>query len=252
MSSSFFNLVPANEIDATLLPAEEEPSRVHNAVPERRGRSSSSSELPVQLAVRGTRSAGPEWLKLVGRLLERTLQRLLGPDAPLEPLLESALFEALSSWPPRSDQGTTLWGQRIAAGVALGHLKSNSPSPASRRPSRAGSLRETLGHMHGWLRVARPQEQLAFALLELNSSTVAEAAVILRAAPAVVRQRAAFLRRKLLFAARSDLLLARYLRLGPRLGALLRHWDCAALPAPTSERANRLSATVELELRWFL
>src|SRR5262245_58280397 len=128
MSSSFFNLDPANEIAVALPQPEEEPSRVHNAVPERPVRSSVPAELPVQLAVRGTRRAGPEWLKQMGRLLERTLLRLLGPDAPLESLLESALFEALSSWPPRSDQVTTLWGQRIAAGVALGHLKSNAPA----------------------------------------------------------------------------------------------------------------------------
>src|SRR5262245_12772003 len=115
MSSSMFNLDPDSEI--TRAPLEEEPSSVHNTVPERPSRISTPAELPVQLAVRGTRSAGPAWLKQVGRLLEHTLQRLLGPDAHLDPLLESALFEALSSWPPRSDQATTLWGQRIATGV---------------------------------------------------------------------------------------------------------------------------------------
>jgi DNA-directed RNA polymerase specialized sigma24 family protein len=226
---------------------EEEPSRVENAVPERASR---TSLLPVRLAVRGARSAGPEWLELVGRLLERTLQRLLGPDAPLEPLLESALFQALSAWPPRSDQALTLWGQRIAAGVAYGHLESKSPA-AARQPAPPGSLREALSHVHGWLRAARPREQLAFALLELNSSSVAEASTILHAAPMVVRQRASFLRRQLLFAARRDVLLARYLRLAPRLGALLRQWDRAAL-APASQRAQHLSSAAELELQWFL
>lgn len=252
MSSSVFELSPVASALAVDPPkADDEVSRVDNAVPERR-----TSELPVQLAVRGTRSPGPEWRKLVGRLLERTLQRLLGPDAPLEPLLESALFEALSSWPPRSDQPMTLWSQRIAAGVAFGHLRSAERRPLEPgeaiEPARASSLREVLSHLHGWLRAARPPEQLAFALLELNSSSVSEAALILRAAPAVVLERAAFLRRRLLFAARRDLLLARYLRLGPRLQALLRHWDQAKLAAPASQRASRLSAAVELELEWFL
>lgn len=253
MSSSFFELSPVATALAVDLPqAEEEVSRVENAVPERRSESGISA-LPVQLAVRGTRSPGEEWQKLVGRLLERTLQRLLGPEVPLEPLLESALFEALSSWPPRSDQSLTLWGQRIATAVAFGHLKSTEHGP-SESPARtaAGSVREVLSHVHRWLRASRPPEQLAFSLLELNSSSVSEAALILRAAPSVVRERAAFLRRQLLFAARRDLLLARYLRLGPRLQALLRRWDQLELVAPASQRASRLSAAVELELQWFL
>jgi DNA-directed RNA polymerase specialized sigma24 family protein len=252
MSSSFFELSPHAAALADELPKDEEVSRVEHVLPERRTRSG-TSELPVQLAVRGTRSPGPEWRRLVGRLLERTLQRLLGPDAPLEPLLESALFEALSSWPPRSDQPMALWGQRIATGVAFGHLKSAEPAPLDARPeARTGSLRELLGHVHAWLRTARPPEQLAFALLELNSSSVSEASLILRAAPSVVRTRADFLRRQLLFAARRDLQLARFLRLGPRLQALLRHWDRAELAAPPSQRTRRLSAAVELELEWFL
>jgi DNA-directed RNA polymerase specialized sigma24 family protein len=211
----------------------------------------STPELRVQLAVRGTRSASPEWSKLVGSLLERTLQRLLGPEAPQELLLEGALFEALSSWPPRGDQTITLWGQRIAVGVAHGYLKSAASSPETAPSASAGSLREAITHLHRWLRAARRDEQLAFALLELNASSVAEASAILGVAPAVVRQRAAFLRRQLLFAARGDRLLARYLRLGKRLNGLLRLWNCAVL-APPSQRARRISAEVQLELHWFM
>ena len=77
-------------------------------------------------------------------------------------------------------------------------------------------------------------------------------AAILRVSPTVVRQRAARVRRQLLFAARSDRLLARYLRLEPRLVGLLRCWDHATLAAPPSRRASRISAAVELELDWFV
>ena len=137
--------------------------------------------------------------------------------------------------------------------MAFGYLKSaaqSSPETTASAPS--GSLREALTHLHRWLRAARQHEQLAFALLELNANSVAEASAILRVAPAVVRQRAAFLRRQLLFAARGDRLLARYLRLGRRMHGLLRHWDCAIQAAPPSQRASRISAEVQLELRWFL
>ena len=252
MNSSLFDLEPAT-IESALPRPEQEGSLVEGSEIRQLRPSSSAPHLGVQLAVRGTRSASPEWSKLVGSLLERTLQRLLGPEAPQELLLESALFEALSSWPPRGDQTLTLWSQRIAAGVAFGYLKSADGSSAeTAAASPSGSLREALTHLHRWLRAARQHEQLAFALLELNASSVAEASAILRVAPAVVRQRAAFLRRQLLFAARGDRLLARYLRLGRRLHGLLRQWNCAVPAAPPSQRARRISAEVQLELHWFM
>jgi DNA-directed RNA polymerase specialized sigma24 family protein len=186
-------------------------------------------------------------------VLERTLQRLLGPAAPLDALLESALVEALSSGSARPEPPSLLALQRIAAGVALSYLKSAPFSSAEQRErARRGSVRETLFHLHGWLRSSRAEEQLAFALLELSASPPLEVAAILRVSPTVVRQRAARIRRQLLFAARSDRLLARYLRLEPRLVALLRCWDRAALAAPASQRASRISAAVKLELEWFV
>jgi DNA-directed RNA polymerase specialized sigma24 family protein len=251
MNSSLFDLEAAPVAYALPRP-EQEGSRVEGSDIRQLRPSSPAPHLGVQLAVRGTRSASPEWSKLVGSLLERTLQRLLGPEAPQELLLESALFEALSSWPPRGDQTITLWGQRIAVGVAHGYLKSAArSSPEKALPAPSGSLREAITHLHRWLRAARQDEQLAFALLELNASSVAEASAILSVAPAVVRQRAAFLRRQLLFAARGDRLLARYLRLGRRLNGLLRLWNCAVL-APPSQRARRISAEAQLELHWFM
>ena len=89
-------------------------------------------------------------------------------------------------------------------------------------------------------------------MLELNGSSIGEAAALLDAPSAVVRQRAARVRRQLLFAARRDLWLTRYLLIAPRLRALLRCWDRAALKAPPSERTRRISAAVQLELTWFV
>lgn len=250
MNSSLFDLEPATDF-ALPRPEQEGPPAKSSELRQLRP-GSSPPGLRVELAVRGTRSPSPEWSKLVGSLLERTLQRLLGPEAPQELLLESALFEGLSSWPPRGDQTLTLWSQRVAVGVAFGYLKSTDSSPQIAASAPSGSLREALTHLYRWLRAARQHEQLAFALLELNANSVAEASAILRVAPAVVRQRAAFLRRQLLFAARGDRLLARYLRLGRRMHGLLRHWDYAVQAAPPSQRARRISAEVQLELRWFM
>jgi DNA-directed RNA polymerase specialized sigma24 family protein len=143
-------------------------------------------------------------------------------------LLESGRFEALSSWPPHGDQPLALWVQRIASGVALGYLKGQTQAPLEAAAgTRAGGVREVLANLYGRLRALRPQEQLAFALLELNGSSVSEAAAVLRVPPAVVRQRAALVWRQLLFAARSDRLLLRYLCIALRLQALTRRYDPA-------------------------
>jgi len=183
-------------------------------------------ELLVEMSVRGTRNAGSKWRKLVGSELERTLKCLLGPDAPIEQLLESGRFEALNSWPPPGDQPLLVWVRRIASGVALGYLKGQPREPdEAAAVTRAGGVREVLANLYGRLRAMRPQEQLAFALLELNGSSVSEAAVVLRVSPAVVRQRAARVRRQLLFAARSDRLLLRYMCIALRLQALTRRFD---------------------------
>ena len=178
-------------------------------------------ELLVEMSVRGTRSAGSSWMKVVGSELERTLEYLLGPDAPLGQLLESARFQALSAWPPPSDQPLNIWVRTIASDVALSHLKggSTATSPDSER-ARPGGIREVLSNLYGRLRAARPLEHLAFALLDLSGSSVSEAAAVLHVPPATILQCAARIRRQLLFAARRDVLLLRYMCMALRWQAI--------------------------------
>jgi DNA-directed RNA polymerase specialized sigma24 family protein len=207
--------------------------------------------------------AHPHSVKFVGSVLERTLMRLLGPGAPLEPLLKNLLMRALDAW-PTDNRPLLPWGQRLAVRAAQEYLKQLGGGPieewqtmrpndgTSRATATVGRAREVLEHLRVWLRSSRPEEQLAFVLLELNGSSICEAAGLLDAPPAVVRQRAARVRRQLLFAARRDLWLTRYLLIAPRLRALLRCWDRATLNAPPSERTRHLSAGLELELTWFV
>jgi DNA-directed RNA polymerase specialized sigma24 family protein len=198
-------------------------------------------ELLVEMSVRGTRSPGSKWLKVIGQELERTLKYLLGPDAPLPQLLESARFQALSAWPPPSEQPFNIWLRSIASGVALSHLKGAAPAiTKEREDARPGGIREVLSHLYARLRAARPQEQLAFALLDLSGSSVSEAAAVLRAPPATIIQRAARVRRQLLFAARRDALLLRYLCLALRWQAISGSSTalCAEVP-PLARRSWR-------------
>ena len=121
-----------------------------------------------------------------------------------------------------------MWAQRIAVDLALGHLAcggaalNQSHCCANARP---GGVREVLATLYATLQKTRPMEQVAFALLELDGRSVSEAAAILRAPPMAVRQRAWHVRRHLLFAARREPLIARYLRIAPRISALARHLD---------------------------
>lgn len=194
-----------------------------------------------------------EGLALVGSLLERSLVRLLGPGVVLDLLLERALLQVLSSWPPRDDTPLPLWAQRIAVSWALDALKGGaSASDEGQMRVRPGRVREALSHLQAWMRGAHPEDQLAFALLELNASSLEEAAAILCVPPRVVRQRAWRVRRGLLFAARRDLELRRYLLIALRLRSLLRCWDRATRQALLSQRARRVSAELELERQWFV
>jgi DNA-directed RNA polymerase specialized sigma24 family protein len=176
------------------------------------------------MSVRGTSSPSREWAKGVCRNLERVLECLLGPDVPLEPLLQAAQLRALDAWPPPADEPLSVWLRCIATAVALAHLTSGAPRWRVRPPSpRPGSVREVLSHLYARLRGMPPQEQLAFALLELDGASVNEAAAVLRVAPTTLLQRVVRVRRQLLFAARRDRLLLRYLCIARRLRAMAQH-----------------------------
>lgn len=181
-------------------------------------------EMLVAVAARGERGAPPEWMRLVGSHLQRTLHRLLGPAAPVERLLEGAMTEVAASWSKYAgDEPVSLWAQRMAVDVALRHLAAEGAAPVEGHcfaHARPGGVREVLATLYVTLRKTRPMEHIAFALLELDGRSLSEAAAILRAPPMVVRQRAGRVWRHLSFAARGDRLIARYLQIAERIGAL--------------------------------
>jgi DNA-directed RNA polymerase specialized sigma24 family protein len=178
-------------------------------------------ELLVAPTLRTPRSSA-SWTRFMRAVLQRTLRHLLGPAAPLDELLDHALFEAARSWPPaRSEEPLSVWGQRIAVDVAVRHLtRARERAEAEVPRERPGSVREVLANVYARLRDSRPEEQIAFALLELHGRSASEAALILRLPSTVVRQRAARARRRIAFAARTDKLLTRYLCIAARVREL--------------------------------
>lgn len=189
-------------------------------------------ELLVALAGRDPRSCA-EWTRFVRATLQRSLEHLVGPDAPLQALLEDALGAAARSWPPKvRDEPVSIWAQRIAVEVALLHLaRTRDEAAVTPRRQRSGGVREVLTNVYVRLRKWPPEEQIAFALLELDGRSASEAALVLRLPSPVVQQRAARARRRIMFAARRDRLLARYLQIAGRLRALARRCDPRPVPA---------------------
>jgi DNA-directed RNA polymerase specialized sigma24 family protein len=185
----------------------------------------SSTDLMARVCL-GQRGAQRELLEAVGLGMQRTLHRLVGAAAPIEPLLETSLLRAVNRAPEYTGQEPlVLWAQSLAVQVATSYLggapsEPESPHAAESETELAPKIRDLVARVHAILRRMRPEEQVAFALLELDGRSLGEASSLMRASPIVVRERAARARRRLLFAARSDRLIAGYVRLADQLRRL--------------------------------
>lgn len=199
-------------------------------------------------AGRGERLSQLALLGSIGARVARLLYRVLGSDAPLGPLLEAALLRAINHAAEYAgDEPLGAWAERLALEVATAYLC--GPRPAELEPQVpandvGGSVRMLLARVHARLRQVRPEEHVAFALLELDGRSLLDAARLSRATPEVVRQRATRARRHLLFAARRDRTIVAYLQLSDRLRALAARLQ-RERPAPRpSAGARRLYETL--------
>lgn len=197
----------------------------------------------------GGRRAQLELVDAIAAHVRRTLYRLLGSQAPIELLLEAALLRALSdALEYDTRQPLTLWAQGIAVRSAmsfLGGVRARRQSPPS--PDTGHTVRGLLDRVHSRLRDLPPEDQVAFALLHVEGRPLAEAALLMRAQPPTVRKCAERAQQRLLFLARSDRMIAAYLRISGLLceaARRLEHVPAGPAPRdPVCERiASRLSA----------
>jgi DNA-directed RNA polymerase specialized sigma24 family protein len=203
---------------------------------------------------RGQRQAQLELLERVGPGMQRTLHRLVGNDAPIEPLLEAALLRAVNRAPEYTGvEPLALWAQGIAVQLAMSYLGGAPPPspPAAPNGAEAGAelppksppkVCDLLGRVHAILRRMRPEEQVAFALLDLDGRSLRDASSLTGSSPVVVRERASRARRHLLFVARSDRLIAGYVRLSDqlrKLAARLHRLRPESLRTDSLRRAER-------------
>jgi DNA-directed RNA polymerase specialized sigma24 family protein len=196
---------------------------------------------------RGQLRAQLEFLETVGLAVQRTLHRLVGAEAPIEPLLECALLRAINRAAEYvGDEPLVLWAQTSAVQVATTYLGGpNRPAPPAAsgeaEPELTPKVRDLLSRVRAQLRQMRPEEQVAFALLDLDGRSLGEASSLTRTSPIVVRQRAWRARRQLLFAARHDRLIAGYVRLADplrKLAARLQQLGAHSLGSDSLQRAQ--------------
>jgi hypothetical protein len=217
------------------------PPQVRPLDVERRGKQY-RHELLVASAARGADTSS-EWLGFAGRILEHTLRQLLGPSAAIEPLLECALTEAKAAWPAAlGHEPLPIALQRLATGVALRHLRAAPASSDASAQERPGGVRQLLIGVYAALGKLPPEDRVAFALLELGGHSPVESAAVLGVPAHVVEQRAGRARCRLLFAARRDALLLRYLRLAARWRALSQRLDQRALASLYRAGESRLAS----------
>ena len=173
---------------------------------------------------RGRAGAQLEFLDMIGASMHESLFRLLGGDAPLEQLLEVALLRAINlAGEYVGHEPLALWVEGIAVQIATAYLcgvRVRGPELPAAQPGAGVSVRELLARVRSRLRRLPAEDQVAFALLNLDGRSLLEASRLMNAAPVVVRQRAARAGQQLLFAARRDRMIATYLRLAERLRAL--------------------------------
>jgi hypothetical protein len=192
------------------------PAPARLAEPVRRGKKY-RHEVLVAIAASGGGALAPEGLRFARQVLASTLQHLVGPAEPLEPLLETALTEAALCWQPATgDEPLSIRLQQIAVGVALRHCSAAPASSGDCVVERPGGMRELLARVYATLGQVPLQDRFAFALVDLGGRSLGEASAVFEVPSNVVEQRVRRARRRLLFAARRDALLLRYVSLAAR------------------------------------
>jgi len=180
-----------------------------------------------RLAVAGDRSAQRTIFRQLKGSLHSTLYRVLGSNAHMEDLLQKtflALFRALPFY--LGEDPLTLWSDRITLRVAGQHLREqrsidtggtsrSEPGPTLRfvtSTQDAAEHRRGVARLYEQLRRLRPEQQIAFALFELDGRSLEEVAELTGVSLAQARNRTSSARASLWVAARGDEALAQCLR----------------------------------------
>jgi RNA polymerase sigma-70 factor (ECF subfamily) len=178
-----------------------------------------------QRAVAGVRAAQRELFRQLKGALHATLYRVLGSNAHMEELLQKTfmgVFRALPFY--RGEDPLTLWADRIALRVARQHLREQrrpdgeeapEPGPALRLVTSgddAAQHRRGVAQLYAQLRRLEPENQITFALLELDARPLVQVAELTGVSTTQALQRLSHARAQLWAAARRDDALAQCLR----------------------------------------
>jgi RNA polymerase sigma-70 factor (ECF subfamily) len=167
---------------------------------------------------RGDRAALERVLGAEAPSLERLLRRLIGPDSPIEDVLQDTLEAVVVAFPSfRGEASVSTWMARIATRTAYHHLR----RPEARRraplelvedteaadatpPERLAATRRALRATYRHLAAMAPKKRIAFVLHVFEGRPIAEVAALMGATRAATKSRVFFARRELLARARRD------------------------------------------------
>jgi RNA polymerase sigma-70 factor (ECF subfamily) len=179
-----------------------------------------------RLAVAADRAAQRRLFRQLKGTLHATLYRVLGSNAHVEELLHRtfiAIFRALPFY--RGEDPLALWADRITLRVARQHLRERRSLDAGAGHSESGpSLRlvtstndaarhrRDVARLYEELHRLEPDDQIAFALFELDGRSLGQVAELIGVSSVQAQARISRARVQLWAAARRDVALARCLR----------------------------------------
>lgn len=173
-------------------------------------------------ALSGDRAAQHELLRALRNSVHTTLYRVLGGNEHMEELLQDSFVEIFRCLPQyRADSQLEAWGARIAARVALQHLKHgpakkdrDRPAPVQLHlvpPPGDGVHREGMRRYYAVLRRMQPELHVALALVMVDGRSLEEVSEITGMTITRTKHRLHRARRKLWDNARRDPLLMSYM-----------------------------------------
>jgi len=150
--------------------------------------------------------------------VERVIERLVGPSADLQDLVQSTFIEAIQSFDRyRGEASLKTWVTRIAVHTSLNQLRAGirrpvplelvrepAELPAPARGAEADlSVRELARRLYDLLDRVAPKKRIAFLLYTIEEHSIEEVAALTGSSRAATKSRIWFARRELLAAARN-------------------------------------------------
>jgi len=166
-----------------------------------------SAELAARAAL-GDRRAFDELYRLHVDAVHRLLNRLVGPGADLDDLLQQAFLEAFRALPRfRGEAAFSTWLHRIVVNLALRHLRRHRRTRWTEVPDDLAAITASpeqtfqrnreLDRALGYLAALKPKKRIAYVLRVVEGMSLEEIGALVGAKAPAVGQRVKYAQREL-------------------------------------------------------